>query len=221
MRWWIVGMTTLGVGLLLFGFVRVQGEVEGEEFSASHFQLRSFRFIEIPYLHLQVSPIRRKSIRCETATYLKQKGLISIPSEEPRQWDLITISRGIGDAQPADALFLTESLQLKSHGNLWETWSESHPKLAKILWPAVQKLAQRELYILIPRLLDTAYNLDESQDLQSWIDSYLQKEYVLLARQIYDAGRVEVAQELVAEAISDYPNHRELLSLARQFQDSP
>ena len=210
-RRWITLAATLLVVLVGFFVIRTQGHVSGSEFAPSNFQTRSFTFYEIPLLHLQITPIRRTISSSTTSTYLRQKGLINVGKGAPSRWHLLALSRGLTGTTPADANLLSEQLTLK-HGSddFWRKWSIDHPSHAKILWPVVQKLAERELYVLLPALLERAAIVqdDTAQNvagLQSVIDEYLQDEYARLIADMKEAGRTDLADELQKEAREDFP----------------
>ncbi len=95
----------------------------------------------------------------------------------------------------ADADLLIDQLLLNPDGDLyWKKWSNDHPKLAAVLWPVIQKLAERELYILMPRLFEFAQPDQSPADLQASIDAYLVEQYRGLIADMVAADRIELAQ---------------------------
>ncbi len=201
----------IGAGLLLLivGFIviRTQGFVSGSEFSPTHFQLRDFSFYEIPLLHLQITPINRSGTTPKTATYLRQNSLIPPVAGTPDVWHLVSISRGLTGATPADANLLVEQLRLTDGSDqYWRKWSVDHPEAAKLLWPVVARLAERELYILIPRLMEIAQPLTKPGELESSINEYLKSSYSALIEDLSDAGRDQLAEGLLEEAKTDFPD---------------
>lgn len=214
-RWFTV-ISTLVFILVLFIVVRTQGYVSGFEFSPSHFQQREFSFYEIPLLHVQITPIKRSSATPVTAIYVRQNGLIPIPTGTPQDWQLVSISRGLTGSTPADAQLLVDQLQLGTDDEYWRTWSKDQPKQAKVLWPIIQDLSARELYILMPPLFELAQIDHTPEDLRAAIDDRLQSEYIQLIQDMRDADRDDLATELLSEAISDYPENEEL----KQLQNS-
>ncbi len=212
-RLWIVLVSIFGVSLVLYIVIRVQGRVEGVEFAPSHFQERQFYFLEIPWIHLQISPIRRTSVTVSAAQYIRQKSLITVPNGQPSEWHLVSISRGMGAMKPADGELLSRQLKIVTGSNVWEQWSEDHPALATVFWPLVQRTATRELYVLLPRMFELAYPQRDAAELSDVIHRYLRNQYVALVRESIRAERMELADELLAEAIQDYPDDAELLAL--------
>ncbi len=226
-RRWVAFAAAIMLVIVGFLVIRTQGFVSGSEFSPTHFQKRDFQFYEIPLLRLQITPIVRSSSTTPTATYLRQKNLIPIVTGAPEVWHLVWISRGFTGAKPADAQMLTDQLELAGSGDpYWKKWSVDHPSKAQTLWPVVQRLAERELYVLIPRLLEIAQietaaatadtgkssakrtRPDDASaaDLKAAIDAYLPTQYSTLVEDLRQAGRQALADEVQEDAIEDYPD---------------
>jgi hypothetical protein len=199
---------------VVFIVIRTQGFVSGHEFSPTHFQQRKFSFYEIPLIHLQITPIKRSGTTPRTATYVRQNSLITPAPGTPTTWHLVAISRGLTGSTPADANLLMDQLSLRAGGDeYWRKWSIDHPKQAKILWPVIQRLAERELYLLMPPLFELA-QIEQSPDcLQENIDSHLKQQYRSLILDMKAADRSELAQQLLVEATRDYPEDTELGNL--------
>jgi hypothetical protein len=205
---------------VLFILISTQGYVSGEEFSPTHFQLRNFSFYEIPLIHIQITPIKRSGSTPSTATYVRQSALITPHKGVPTTWHLVSISRGVSTT-PADANLLLDQLKLaKGDDGYWRKWSIDHPARASVFWPVIQKLAERELYIMVPQLFELAQNDQRPQELRQRMDEILIEQYVGLIRDMETADRPELAQQLLAEAEKDYPDHPELQTL-RQNTSSP
>ena len=213
---WIMVVIATIVTLIVLLIVRTQGYVAGREFSPTHFQYRSFHFYEIPLLHIQITPIRRSSSTPSAATYLRQNSLIGpVPKGQPNVWHLVSLRQGVGSMKPADAELLTNQLSLTKDGqSYWRTWSENHPESAKRFWPVIRRIAERELYILMPELFELAQQSPFPEDLSAKIDEHLQREYALLIQDMIDAGRGELAKRLRDEAIEDYPDDAALRSIS-------
>ncbi|MFK8115460.1 MAG: hypothetical protein AB8B91_24905 [Rubripirellula sp.] len=206
-RRWTTIISTLIFIFILFIVIRTQGHVWGDEFSPTHFQQRSFSFYELPLLHVQITPIKRTASTPKTATHVRLTGLIKPYTGAPNTWHLVAISRGLTGTTPANANLLVDQLNLKNGGaNYWEEWSTDHKPRAKIFWPVIQKLAERELYILMPGLFEIAQDDQTPQELQNKIDSYLQTEYLSLITDMRDSKRGPLAQQLLKEAKADFPD---------------
>lgn len=199
---WLISAIVLSV--LLWGVVATMGYVEGEEFSPTHFRSRRFSFYEIPIIHWQITPIDRSSSTPSTAILLTQKKWISPPSASPTTWHLVSLSRGGNESQEDDAALLLSQLRLqRDGGSFWSHWSHEHPDLARVLWPTIETLSQRELYILMPRLLELVCPIEDVDVLRQTLRQYLQQEYASLVRDMRAAGRDDLADALTLEASQD------------------
>lgn len=179
---------------------------------------RSFSFYEIPLVHWQITPIRRSDDTPAAATYVKTKILKKVPKGTATNWHLVSLSRGILGTTNADANFLLAQLEFSDQDSsdpYWIDWSKQNPKHAAVLWPIIQRLAERELYVFIPMVFATADSGGKSPaELQKAIDEQLAAEYVSLVSDMREAGKMTVAAALLSEAVADYPNHPGLQRLA-------
>ncbi len=223
LRFWIVALTTLATAAGLAVSVWLLGSVSGEEFSPRTFRSRSFRFYELPVLQRQITPIRRKVLATDVPRYLRQQHLIDLnlspgredsrtddagPTGEDDVWHLVRLGRGMRGSTAADAQMLVRQLSVSGDGDdepYWKTWSKEHPEKAKILWPIVQRLAMRELYVVLPGLLEIA---QRDRPIDAWIGqirSHLADAYRGLIQDARAAGRPRLADELFREARTDDP----------------
>ena len=218
LRRWIIILGGALTTLLLLVVIRLQGRVSGREFSPTHFQIRQFSFYEIPLLHIQITPIKRTGVTPAAANFIRRTSLIPNPPKGPPQtWHLVTISRGISGTTPADAKLLCDQLSLQANGgDYWQTWSQAHKQRAKVLWPIVQRLAERELYILVPGLLELAMVDQPATQFSQQADQWLRNEYAHLIQDMRDAERTTLANELLDEALQDFPDDVELTKLKDQ-----
>jgi hypothetical protein len=158
----LISISAALILLFLGGIVYFLGRVQGREFAPSHFEIRRFSFTEIPLLRLQITPIRRVSESSGLQTYLATSSLISRPAGSPTDWHIVELTRFGGNTTPADAKLMTDFLDTYSpryttHSEwYWHQWSLQNPKHAAVLWPLVQKLAERELYVLVPSVFQIA-----------------------------------------------------------------
>lgn len=200
----------LACSLLVFGVVMIQGRVSGREFAPSHFRSRTFSFYEIPWLQWQISPIRRRGSTGTTANSIRLTSLIRAPKGPPKTWHLVDISRGMTGNTPGDASLLTRQLAMRQDGkDFWKDWNKKFSGHAKVLWPVVQRLAERELYVLIPELLVFARSSapqSKIQQFQNKIDDYLITEYQSLIQDMREAKRPDLADAFTAELQTDFPN---------------
>lgn len=196
--------------LLVIGAITMtQGKVSGTEFSPTHFQARQFEFYELPGLQLQLTPIQRKSIVLDTAIYLTQKSLVNVPPGTPGRWDLVELTRGF-DRLPDDASLLTEILAIGGGQTpRWQQWSQDHPAHASVLWPIVQTLARRELYVLIPDVFQIAIShtndasSPSAKQLRDQLADHLGRQYESLIQDLRQAGMTTAADELASQFNSE------------------
>lgn len=201
---WISLIAALVLGLLSLVLIRTMGQVQGEEFSPTHFRTRTFSFYEIPLIHWQITPVHRSVSTPTAAVLLTQRQWIQAPPGDPAVWHVVSVRRGIEASQDADAALLVNQLRLRGDaGSNWRKWSLDHPERAAVLWPAIGKLAERELYILMPRLFEMTRRMEGVEPLKATLAAYLQQEYESLVRDMQAAGRDDLADALMAEAASD------------------
>lgn len=211
---WVTLLAALILIGVLFLIIRVQGYVRGVEFAPSHFQQRRFSFYEIPLIHVQITPIRRAADTPATANYLRVNSLVQTLRGQPTNWHLVSITRGLTAVTPADAQFLVTQLNLASGGDeYWRTWSIDHPQHAKVLWPIVQDLALRELYILLPPLFEIAQIEQTPSELQANLQARLRKDFATLVRDLRSTQRDQLAELILDEAIADFPDDENLVKL--------
>ncbi len=216
LRRWVIGISAILLTLGVFILIRTQGHVTGQEFCPTHFRERNFSFYEIPVIHLQITPIKRAYSTSPTAMHVRQNALIKNYTGTPTVWHLVSLSRGLTGTTPADANLLIDQFGIQDGGNpYWKTWSADHVKKAKVFWPFVQKLAERELYILMPELFELAQRDLDPVKLQTEIDVYLQDQYHDLILDMRASERDELADQLLKEALLDYPNDKRLAKLKK------
>jgi hypothetical protein len=218
-RFWLTTLTALLLTFVVGLVVWIGGRVTGEEFTPTHFTRREFRFWELPLLGWQVTPIHRKSLATPTINLLRGKGYINVPTQPPRLYHPVQIAHGmLGEPQPGDAHILVDYLMLEDDGTyIWQQWTRDHPRAAAVLWPEVQKLAFRELYVLIPELFSIAERTTAPQDLAAAIQSYLRTAYFELAEDLAAAGQPQMASELLEEASDDFPDDPRIEQLRRRL----
>jgi hypothetical protein len=197
------------------------GNVRGLEFSPTHFTLRKFQLYEIPVVHLQVTPIDRSGESLPAVNLIRSQNYIQVPQGDSDSWHLVEISRGLTSKVPGDAELLVSRLQLaadKGGTPVWEDWTRDHPAAAAVLWPIVQKLAKRELYLLVPDLMEIAERETDPQRLSSAIDLHLRDEYFRLARDLAAADEPILAEAVLRDGLSDYPDDQPMLDLQAELR---
>ncbi|MGV3483197.1 MAG: hypothetical protein ACO1RT_02130 [Planctomycetaceae bacterium] len=220
-RVFVVTLVCAGVAMMLGLAILLFGSVSGTEFSPTHFESRRFTVHEIPWLQIQISPIRRTHSQTATARYLIGQSLIQRAPGPPQEWHVVELSRGGLSHSQADAKLLTDQLELyvyrhnasTTSSEFWHNWSIDQPAKAKVLWPIIQKMALRELYILMPKMFSLAIDAKDELVLQQAIDDYLRGSYAELVAEMRNNQRRELAAQLLTEALNDYPDDPRLRSL--------
>lgn len=212
-RWVIVIATVVFTAVLLF-FIRLQGYVSGVEFAPTHFQRREFSFFEIPLLHVQITPIERSAQTSNTGNYLRANSLVKTQRGTPDTWHLVSIRRGLTGTTPADAHFLTDQLDFQNQTDFyWRIWSIDHPQHAKILWPMIQDLAVRELYLLMPPLFELAQIEQTPEELKANLKTRLESDLVSLIEDVRADDDDQLADLILEEAIQMDPTLENLLRM--------
>ena len=202
----------LGIGVVTYIATCLFGFVSGEEFSPDTFARRSFYYYQIPLIHLQVSPIGRDDQTNALETHLCAKKYVPVDKKKKPRWDLVLARRAGVVITQGDAAILCAYLDSEDKdGNLcWKKWTEDHPKVAKILWPEVARVARRQLYMFTPEMLELATGAAN-------VDAFALELNRLLARKYSDLADVqqqlelhETAVELLNEAIRYAPDDSEL-----------
>ncbi|TWU45204.1 hypothetical protein Q31b_03750 [Novipirellula aureliae] len=203
----MIVLSAVLVSLFVFLFVRIQGAVTGSEFSPDSFSVREFRFYELPIFHLQITPIDRSTVTPSTAIYLRQTALINSPTKTPDLWHLVSMTRGFTGKTPADAELLVDQLNIKiAGGAYWRLWSVDQPAKAKVFWPIIQKLAKREMYIMMPKLFEIAQSERSVDEMTERLDQSLRSQYEGLIRDMRAADQNELADQFFKEMLEDFPN---------------
>jgi hypothetical protein len=170
----IAGWSALGVlgaaALVYFATVTF-GAVHGTEFSPDSFDRREFSYFQIPLIRLQITGEKLKNTSGATETFLTSKNLVQVAPAPNQRWHLVRSGRG-AVVRTGDAGILMKYLDAKNSDDdhRWVKWSEDHPRLAVVLWSAVQKLAQQKLYVRVPELFELAKRCDDPTQLQAEID---------------------------------------------------
>ncbi len=213
---WLVRVGILAVILLaLVPVVALMGRVEGEEFSPQTFRRRVFVYFEIPLVHLQVLPIRRRDKTGDLEKYLAQQKYLALgqTGDNQDQWHLVRCTRGGSLLSSGDAgIFCAYLDTINDQGQLrWLDWSKKHRTLAKILWPRVAELAQQRLYIFIPDLMELAAGAVDANRLHNDIRRSLAAKYLELSLTEQALEDHQTAVELLTAGLKLDPDNVELL----------
>ena len=234
--------TVLGL-LAACGWVLLFGRVQGLEFCPRTFEFRSFSYVEVPLLRIQVWPVSRETEAHEAADYLVAQGYVgkqnpakagtdqdnrgkqgpdersaenadetvsspssptspSSPPSPTSSWHLVNVNRN-GNIGKGDADLLYRSLNLRDHSSqsVWIRWSEGHQDMAKVLWPEVERLAELELYFLIPPLLEAVLGEKDLMTMERTLQQRLFQAVRLHAETQAELGRHRNALQLYDEAL--------------------
>jgi len=194
------------LGAILIGTL-AYGHVSGEEFAPDTFERRLYSYFELPVVRLQVTPVRRMVSTSRLASRLAESKYLPT-SNPPRRWDFVRSMRLGQPWREGDALILTQYLDTWSGGGdlHWLDWTYDHPELAKILWPAVAKLAQQELYLFTPDLFALAAEQTEAQAFEGALKRLLGRKYEELAQLEYALGNYAAAVRFFDESLGYEPN---------------
>jgi hypothetical protein len=183
-RSWTPTIIVSIVGTLLAGFLgfmttMVLGNVMGTEFCPYTFERRGYAFREIPFTGYQISTIDRRTDIGIVELHIIKMGYIvpDTTKTTPNDWHLLSLIRFRGTYAEGDAKLLMSYLDAQdNHGEwAWLKWTEDHPQLAKILWPAVATAAKDYNYLIIPDLFSHARSTNNPVELQKQVDATLAK----------------------------------------------
>jgi len=134
-------------------------------------------------------------------------------------WHLVSVRHGRQSTQFDDAALLVQQLRRRDDSGkpYWKSWTKDHPKLGKVLWPAIFRLARRELYLMMPPLFESAAACEDAERLQAQINESLRRQYRNVIADMRAVGRERLAAELAREAATDFPADVELTQLADEL----
>jgi len=205
-RWLpIVGWSILGaLAATLFVFLATVtfGAVHGTEFCPQTFERRSYSFYELPLVHIQMTGERHEDLTGDTEKHITSNKYIA-PGTGKKDWHVLVGSRGTRLRRPGDAGILLQYLDAEESSNVyrWIRWSEQNNNLAKVLWPAVQRVALHDMYIFVPELFDLAKSADDAMALQQDLDKFVAGKLLILGRGMSerkDPAAVQVLDEAIA-----------------------
>jgi hypothetical protein len=206
----------------LIAFLTVQfGAVHGVELNPHTFARRSYSLYEIPLVRLQVRGIRREDVAGVCAEFLADQKYVPQAKGAPDIWHVVTATRGTRRPLLGDAEILVRYLDSQDDGSyhVWVQWSEKHPELAKVLWPAVSRLAQEELYVFVPDLFDQARRASDPAAFQRDLNQTVGSILFDVARRLDSAGEGASAKKLLDDAAKLNPEDP-LIRRAKEMADA-
>ena len=187
--------TRLTFGLFLtFGMlgclaltILILGRCSGEEFSSRDFSRRTFFYYRIPIIKIQVTPIFRSAKSSLLVKHLRSQGLIAKGNQN---WELASLQTGVGHPYEAEEIILCRYLDQRNDDFdlRWLAWSQKHTKLARAFWPVVLRVANEDLYLLLPDLFQIARFASDPVQLDSDLRSLI----------IHDASRIAAGEYQLA-----------------------
>jgi len=202
----------LALGLVISLLTLTLGAVHGIEFSPQSFERRSYSFFELPLIGTQITAVQHDDVSKTTETFITTSKYITPPAGGPQDWHIVSGSRGVRGRRQGDASILMQyfDAQDSDEYHRWVKWSEDYPKLAKVFWPSVQRLAVNELYVFVPDLFDLAKAHDDPKKLQSALNQAVVERLLILARRLQERGEHAEAIQVLDDALALDPKNKEL-----------
>jgi hypothetical protein len=204
-------------GLALVMFVAMLtitlGAVHGTEFCPQTFERRSYSCYELPLVGVQVTAMRREDLSTVAESFLtSNKYIPPLPKGGRQDWHIIFGSRGTKLYRRGDASILMQYLDAQDAKTMhrWVKWSEDHPQLAKVFWPAVQTLSIHELYVFVPELFELTKQHNDPAALQGALNKEVIARLLFLARRLQAAGDHAAALAVLGDALAIDPANQEL-----------
>lgn len=211
----IVLLLLVACAVVVYSTIQM-GVISGEEFSPTTFKRRSFTYYEIPLIGIQVSPIWHKDQSSDLERFLVSDSLVpAAKGADPKgvRWDLVYARRGEVVSHRGDAQILCNYFDARDRNEeeTWLTWTKKHQELASILWPVIRDLANQELYIFIPQLMEIAERTPSTSQFSDLISQTLTTRLLELATNQRFLDRHAQAIELYTQALTRSPNEIEAL----------
>ncbi len=192
----LVAMALTSLATLFFG------AVHGVELNPYSLARRSYFFYEIPLIRWQVRGIRREDVGSIVVDFLEQQKYLPPAKTAPNVWHVVAGYRGARTVTIGDADILVRYLEAQDGDDyhIWLKWSEEHPKLAKVFWPVVSRLAQEEEYVHIPELFELAAAATDVATLQTSLNRKLAERLFELGQRLQEAEDHAAAKKYLDEA---------------------
>ena len=208
-RWIVRTVITIaalgGFALVLVLSVSIAGAVAGVEFSPDTFDSRAFVYYELPLVRMRITPVFRDNVSSVLQRNLAlDSKLVPKSTVKPPRWHLVTMIKG-RSVFPDDAQIVYRYLdEAQGGGEFWQKWTDKHPELAKVLWPAVAEVCRRDLYTFTPELFDIADQMTVPEGEAPSTDEFKAAITGSLADQYFTAGQLRVRLEDYGKAIEFY-----------------
>jgi hypothetical protein len=154
-----------------------QGQVHGIEFCPQTFSVRTYDYMRIPLIGIQVTPTDRLEQPVTLRQTLKSMNINVTRPSDPKDWQTVEVRSG-SKVYPGKAAVLKYYLDLSDsffQSGDWESWTTAHPKKAAIVWPAVAELACENQHWRIPEVFDAACTDMDLDTLRGTVDEIVGK----------------------------------------------
>ena len=177
---------------------------DGIEFSPYSFQTRTFNFQKI--FSSKGKTTVDVSNRCKSTNVLKHLTNSTQNPSALARWDLVSSNGPLGGLQyrgEASGLVVAlETYDSKKMELVWDNWSADHPLLARILWPAIQKISIHHAYFVIPELLGEVLELESEEILKLKITKYSLYGALLQSERLVEQKKWDEAKSTLQWGIS-------------------
>ncbi len=176
---------------------------------------------ELPIVHVQMTGERHEDLTGDTEKCVTSNKLIT-PIVGKKDWHVIVGSRGTRQRRPGDAGILLQYLDAEESSNVyrWTRWSEQNMELAKALWPAVQRLALRDMYLFVPELFEIAKLSEGPAKLQEDVDGFVAGKLLVLGRQLQARKNAAEAVKVLDEALLLAPEIEEIKKASEEAREA-
>lgn len=170
-------LSTAAIVLFCVVFVWAFGSVYGTEICAETLERRSYFYLEIPLVGVQIRGVTRTDVSGELQKHLASSNLVTAPPANQKTWHAIHSGRGMFAMRTGDPILVVRYLDARnaSHELAWLEWSKANPKVAAVAWKGVTDLAVAGKYTLIPDVLEIAEGSEDAVKAQTAVDQVLQK----------------------------------------------
>lgn len=170
-------LVTLGVIVVSVMVVMIFGQVQGTEICAETLERRSFWFLEVPLIRLQIRPTHHVDLTGPLEKHLVSEKILVEPPAAKKTWHIILMTRGMAAVRRGDAEFLTRYLDARDNNReyAWLEWTKSNPQVAKHVWQGVRELALASEYTTVPELLEFAQRANDPVKAQAEVQKILQQ----------------------------------------------
>lgn len=187
--------------------------MNGREFSPDNFSIRYFKYNKVPYLNWVISPKETSDQSGDIQQDLFDLGLL--PGNAPaKTWHLVSELNPTDSFQPpeCDARFLVYYLELTNldGSSVLVGWNEKHPNLALLFWPHVIEMAQQELYLKIPEIMEFALTDHPRSPIEfsNKLKTLVAQAYLDLGEIDYHLGRMERAKARLLLSLDIQPTKK-------------